>query len=107
MIFAWTPELIDGALGTLTDQQRAALDCLQSLSKNQEKPGPTRLKKYGFKDLDDYERNLAAARETAKAHFAELGIRRMDDLSFTEPNHSTEGRIQKAMRKAVCAVAAA
>src|SRR5690349_1397220 len=106
MIFAWTPDLINDSLHTLTAQQRAALECLQSLSNGQEKPGPTRLKNYGFQTLDDYERNLEAARQIATAHFGELGIRRIDDLSFAEPGRSTEGRIQHAVRKAACAGAA-
>ena len=106
MIFTWTPDLITAALDVLTDQQRAALECLTSLSKGQEKPGPTRLKKHGFRNLDEYETNLEAAREIAIAHFAELGIRRMDDLAFVEPDRSTEGRIQKVVRKKACAVAA-
>lgn len=107
MLFTWTPDLINESLGTLTDKQRAALDCFLSLSKNQTKPGPVRMKKYGFTDLDDYDRTLASARETAMAHFAEPGIHHLSDLSFTEPNRSTEGRIQKAVQKAACAVAAA
>jgi len=48
----------------------------------QEKPGPTRLKKYGFQNSDEYEANLQAARETAISHFAEKGIGHLDDLSF-------------------------
>jgi len=107
MIFAWTPDLIDSAVGMLTDQQRSALDCFVSLSKGQDKPGPVRLKKHGFADLDEYKANLASAREIAKAHFADLGIRHVDDLAFVEPDRSTEGRIQKAVRKTACAVAAA
>lgn len=106
MIFNWTPELINESLDRMTDHQRAALDCFMSLDKNQERPGPVRLKKHGFSDLADYEKNLAAAREIAQAHFAEKGIRRIDDLAFIEPDRSAEGRIQRGVQKAVCKAAA-
>ena len=106
MIFSWTPDLIADALGSLTDRQRAALDCFMSLSKGQERPGPTRLKKHGFDDIDDYEENLGSAREIAIAHFAKQGIKHVDDLIFPEPDRSTEGRIQKAVRKMSCSAEA-
>jgi hypothetical protein len=107
MIFNWTPEFINASLVSLTAKQRAALDCLLSLSKSMTRPGPARLKKYSFQNLDEYEANLQTAREIAIAHFAEKGIRHVDDLSFPEADRSTEGRIQKAAQKAVCAAAAA
>jgi hypothetical protein len=106
MLFTWTPEIIEAGLATLTEQQRAALDCFLSLSKGMTKPGPVRLKKYGFKDLHEYEVNLQSARETAVGHFGGMGIRHFDDLILPEPERSAEGRIQHAMRKVACAAAA-
>jgi hypothetical protein len=100
MIFNWNSELINDSVLTLNNHQRAALDCFISLSKGQTKPGPVRLKRFGFTDLPDYESNLAAARKITVAHFAKRGIRRVDDLSFAEPNRSTDDRIEKAVRKA-------
>ncbi len=106
MIFTWTPEIINSALDTLTTQQRAALDCFMSLSKNMKKPGAVRLREFGFETLNDYEANLQSARETAMAHFAQRGIRHVDDLGFAEPERSNEGRIQNAARKVACAAVA-
>jgi hypothetical protein len=106
MIFAWTTELIEECLTLLTPQQRTALNCFLSLSRNQKKPGPVRLKKYGFTNLQEYEAHLQSARESAIGHFAEKGIRRVDDVAFPEPDRSTEGRIQHAARKTFCNAAA-
>ena len=99
MLFNWTPDLIATALDVLTEHERAALECLLSFSRNQTKPGPVRLTKYGFKNLDDYERNLKTARKKAGAYFADMGIRHVDDLSFPESDRSTEGRMQVAAKK--------
>ncbi len=96
MLFNWNPALVDGALAVLTDPERRAIDCLMSLNKGKKKPGPVRLRRYGFDSLEDYEVAVAAVREHMKEHFAGLGIKRVDDLKFEEPRLSTEGRLKAA-----------
>ena len=96
MIFNWNPTLIHDSLAGLTDQQRAALDCVMSLSKNMTKPGAVRLRWFGFKSLEEYEDTLSTAREHVRLYFAGLGISRVEDLPFEEQGRSTEARLQSA-----------
>jgi hypothetical protein len=97
MLFNWNPKLINDSLAGLTAQERAALDCLMSLTKNMTKPGAVRLKRFGFDTLDEYEARLSSAREHVRQYFAGLGISRVEDLPFEEQGRSTDARLQSAI----------
>lgn len=78
-------------MSTLTQHQRAAID----LMINGAKPGPVRLEKFGFDNLDQYSTALETARSRLRNWFAVWGIHKIGDLDFVEPGCSAEGRIQK------------
>jgi hypothetical protein len=101
MIFNWNPTLIQESLTGLTNQQRAALDCVMSLSKKMTKPGAVRLRRFGFDSLEEYEDALSTAREHVRQYFAGLGISRVEDLPFEEQGRSTEARLQSAARTGI------
>ena len=97
MIFNWNPTLIHDFLTGLTDRQRAALDCLMSLTKNVTRPGAVRLRRFGFDSLEEYEESLSTARDHVRQYLSGLGINQVDDLPFEEQGRSTEARLQRAI----------
>ncbi len=98
MILTWTPEFIETALSTLTDQERSAIHLATDLS-GTTRPSPPRIKKVGFADRDDYLVTLEAARAKLKRWFAVWGIHTVADLDFVEPGASSDGRIQRAAKR--------
>lgn len=99
MYLEWTPELLNEALESLTDRERAALDLFLTLTDHVPTPGEVRLKNFGFGSLPEYEEALKSARIYAKAFFAGHGITAIRDLPFHEPGISTDGRIEKSKRR--------
>jgi hypothetical protein len=94
MILTWTSEFITTALSTLTEEERAAIHLTTDLS-GAARPGPARLKKFGFGSVHEYCTALETARPKLKNWFAVWGIHKLGDLDFVEPGRSAEGRIQK------------
>lgn len=97
MLLTWTTEFIQTALSTLNEQERSAIHLTTELNGGKN-PGPVRLKKLGFENLEEYCATLQIARDKLKRWFAVWGIHRLTDLEFAEPGCSAEGKIQKAAR---------
>jgi hypothetical protein len=98
MFLNWTPDLIQTALSTLTDQQRSAIHLAAHLG-DASRPGPVRIKTFGFESCNVYLTALETARAKLKNWFAVWGIHKIDDLDFVEPGCSVGGRIQRAAKK--------
>ena len=94
MILTWTPEFLDTALSTLTEQQQAAIHLATDVG-SIAKPGTVRLKTFGFSSFEEYSTALEKARAKLRAWFATWGIRKMDDLDCVQRGSSSEGRIQE------------
>ncbi|HXS93164.1 MAG TPA: hypothetical protein VN736_01095 [Candidatus Limnocylindrales bacterium] len=93
LLHQWTPQFIDGALSTLTDKEANALNCSLTLHKNQEVPGETRLTKFGFADVWEYELHLNTAKRKALDYFAGHGVHRLNDLDFERRHIAIDGLI--------------
>jgi hypothetical protein len=57
-------------------------------------PGEVRLNKYQLGTVEEYQAQLASAINKGKLYFHELGIRKLDDLDFTEQGKTMEGRLR-------------
>src|ERR1022692_1171029 len=81
MILTWTPEFIDAALSTLTEEQRAAIHLASDLN-GAARLGPVRLKRFGFSSIGEYSTALETARARLSNWFAVWGIHKLGDLDF-------------------------
>lgn len=85
MLIAKWNEILVSVLAELTEAQRNALTIEQAASQFKGKVGEKNLKKYGFKKVVDYEKELIAAKERVKEIlWFEYGIGSADDLSFSD-----------------------
>ena len=88
MIITWTPELLQAALETLTEDQRKALQLYASVGV---KIGTKRLKAAGL-TKETYTTALQEALTRARDYFKFLGITRVSDLNFQGERDIDEGK---------------